>query len=267
MDAADKVDILVVDDNPAKLLALDTILTDLDQHLVKLHSGEEALRRLLTQDFAVILLDVNLPGMDGFETAAMIRQRKQSEHTPIIFTSSISTTETHAARGYSLGAVDYIFTPIVPESLRSKVAVCVGLAKKSAPVRTRAELPAHRQQAGRGVGREAVELVAPLAKQWNVTLDDRTADASWALLGDRQRLKQVLLNLLSNAVKYTPKGGGVRLWAEEAPEGRLRISVRDTGIGIPADRMARLFTPFDRLGAEQTKVEGTGLGLALSKRL
>jgi len=87
------------------------------------------------------------------------------------------------------------------------------------------------------------------------------------VLADRQRLKQVLLNLLSNAVKYTPEGGRVRLSAEEAPRGRLRISVSDTGRGIPAELRERLFTPFDRLGAEQTTVEGTGLGLALSKRL
>src|SRR5438445_3732038 len=170
MDAADKVDILVVDDNPAKLLALDTILTDLDQHLVKLHSGEEALRRLLTQDFAVILLDVNLPGMDGFETAAMIRQRKQSEHTPIIFTSSISTTETHAARGYSLGAVDYIFTPIVPEILRSKVAVFVELAKKSALVLKQAEQLGRSEQAARELAEARAVLLADLESK-NLALE------------------------------------------------------------------------------------------------
>jgi len=134
-----KVNILLVDDSPAKLLALETILADLDQNLVKAHSGEEALRHLLRQDFAVILLDVSMPGMDGFETAEMIRRRKRSEYTPIIFISAICQNETDAFKGYSLGAVDYIFTP-VPEVLRAKVAVFVELFKKTEEVKRQSEL-------------------------------------------------------------------------------------------------------------------------------
>jgi len=134
-----KVNILLVDDSPAKLLALETILADLDQNLVKAHSGEEALRHLLRQDFAAILLDVSMPGMDGFETAEMIRRRKRSEYTPIIFISAICQNETDAFKGYSLGAVDYIFTP-VPEVLRAKVAVFVELFKKTEEVKRQSEL-------------------------------------------------------------------------------------------------------------------------------
>src|SRR6266705_567462 len=101
-----KVNILLVDDRPEKLLALEAVLEDLHQNVVRAYSGREALRALLHQEFAVILLDVNMPGMDGFETAALIRQRKNSEHIPIIFITAFAD-EMHVARGYSMGAVDY----------------------------------------------------------------------------------------------------------------------------------------------------------------
>src|SRR6187551_1668431 len=134
-----KVSILIVDDRPDKLLAHQSILEDLKEDLVCVRSGKEALRALLRQDFAVILLDVNMPVMDGFETAALIRQRPRSETTPIIFISAVNDTETHVSRGYSLGAVDYILTPVVPEILRAKIAVFVDLHKKTEQVKRQAE--------------------------------------------------------------------------------------------------------------------------------
>jgi len=134
-----KVNILLVDDRPDKLLVLETVLADLDQNLVKVQSGREALRRLLQEEFAVILLDVNMPRMDGFETASLIRQRKNSEHTPIIFITAVNDAENHVTRGYSIGAVDYIFAPVVPEVLRTKVSVFVELHKKTEQVRRQAE--------------------------------------------------------------------------------------------------------------------------------
>jgi signal transduction histidine kinase len=138
MDSREKVKILLVDDVPDKLLALEVVLQELGETVVAVNSGGEALRRLLNEDFAVILLDVNMPGMDGFETAALIRQRKQSEHTPIIFLTAFAD-DTHANRGYSLGAVDYILTPVVPEVLRSKVAVFVDLYRLTQQVKRQAE--------------------------------------------------------------------------------------------------------------------------------
>jgi two-component system, sensor histidine kinase len=137
-DVYDKAKILIVDDVPEKLLSLQVILEDLDQILVPVNSGEEGLRRLLDEDFAVILLDVNMPGLDGFETAELIRQRRRSEHTPIIFLTAFPD-DTHAGRGYSLGAVDYILTPVVPEVLRTKVAVFVELYHMSQQIRRQAE--------------------------------------------------------------------------------------------------------------------------------
>lgn len=134
-----KVNILIVDDRADKLLALVSVLEDLNQNLVQARSGKEALRQLLNHDFAVILLDVSMPVMDGFETADLIRKRLNSEHTPIIFVTSHNDSGNHVARGYSLGAVDYMLTPIVPEVLKTKVSVFVELYKKTEKIRQQAQ--------------------------------------------------------------------------------------------------------------------------------
>ena len=135
----DPIEILLVDDTPDKLLALEAALGDMAENMVRAESGSEALRLVLRRDFAVILLDINMPGMDGFETASLIRQRKSSAHTPIIFITSFSTADVEVYRGYSLGAVDYLFTPVTPEVLRSKVSVFVELAKKNREIQHQAE--------------------------------------------------------------------------------------------------------------------------------
>jgi two-component system, sensor histidine kinase and response regulator len=137
--ATDDASILLVDDRHDKCMAMQTVLSNLSQDIVTAHSGKEALRVLLDREFAVILLDVNMPGLDGFETAFLIRQRKSLEHTPIIFVTGISDTETHVSRGYSLGAVDYILTPVLPEVLRTKVSVFVELYKKNQQLKRQAE--------------------------------------------------------------------------------------------------------------------------------
>jgi CheY-like chemotaxis protein len=130
--------VLVVDDRADKLLVLGTLLEPLGQNVVLARSGEEALKAMLEQEFAVILMDVNMPTMDGLETAALIRERKKTAHTPIIFITAYAD-EMHTARGYSLGAVDYILTPIVPEVLCTKVKVFVDLYLLAAPIRDQAE--------------------------------------------------------------------------------------------------------------------------------
>jgi len=127
MTAKAKAKILLVDDHPESLLALEAVLADLGQNLVKADSGRQALRCVLNQDFAVILLDVNMPGMDGFETAALIRERERSMHTPIVFLTGRDQSELAVFRGYSVGAVDYLIKPFAPEILKSKVAVFVDL--------------------------------------------------------------------------------------------------------------------------------------------
>ncbi len=127
MQAEDKASILVVDDNQAKCLAVASVLEDLNLNIVTVESGRDALRSLLDHEYAVILLDVKMPTMDGFETAELIRSREQSKYTPIIFVTAYSSAETDMLRGYSLGAADFIFTPIIPEILRAKVSVFVDL--------------------------------------------------------------------------------------------------------------------------------------------
>jgi len=136
----EKVNILVVDDLPDKLLAFRVVLEELGQNLVMVNSGAAALKELLEREFAVILLDVNMPDIDGIETAELIRQHKKTQHTPIIFVTAYAD-EMQTARGYQLGAVDYILSPIVPEILRSKVKVFVELyrAQRRAQALGRAE--------------------------------------------------------------------------------------------------------------------------------
>ncbi len=134
-----KVNILLVDDRADKLLALEAVLKDLKQNVVVARSGKEALRQLLQTEFAVILLDVSMPGMDGFETAALIRKRAATEHTPIIFVTSLNQSENQISRGYQLGAVDYILSPIIPAVLRSKVGVFVELYKRTEEIKQQGE--------------------------------------------------------------------------------------------------------------------------------
>jgi two-component system, sensor histidine kinase and response regulator len=133
-----KVNILMVDDSPDKLLAMESVLISLGQNLIKAHSGEEALRLLLKHEFALILLDINMPGLNGFETAEMIRKRQSLEHIPIIFVTALSTTDADVFKGYAFGAVDYILTPFVPEILKTKVGVFVELWKQRRELEARA---------------------------------------------------------------------------------------------------------------------------------
>ena len=158
----DRVNILLVDDQPANLVALEAMLQGLGQNLIKAESGREALKWLLTHDFAVILLDVKMPEMDGFETATLIRQRDKSRHTPILFLTAADNTQTQAVRGYAVGAVDYLVKPVVPEFVRSKVAVFVELAKKNELLRRQAQLLAESEQAALDLAETRAELVRDL---------------------------------------------------------------------------------------------------------
>ncbi|HKE48548.1 MAG TPA: response regulator [Rhodanobacteraceae bacterium] len=130
ISAADPVDILLVDDQPARLLAYRAILAPLGENLIEASSGALALKHLMERECALILLDVNMPGMDGFETASMIHQHPRFEKTPIIFVTAVNISDMDRMRGYKLGAVDYVTVPIIPEILRSKVVVLAELYRK-----------------------------------------------------------------------------------------------------------------------------------------
>ena len=171
--------ILLVDDRPENLLALEAILVSLGQTLVRASSGEEALKALLADDYAVILLDVQMPGMDGFETAAHIKRRERTKDIPIIFLTAINREPQHAFRGYSAGAVDYLAKPFDPWVLRAKVGVFVELYRKNRQLREQAALLAG-QVAGLGdpevvedVARHVAEVEAHLGGDGDDAVIDR----------------------------------------------------------------------------------------------
>ena len=136
----ERVSILLVDDRPENLLALEAILEPLGQELIRANSGPEALKRVLEMEFAVILLDVQMPGMNGFEVAEIIKSRERSRTIPIIFLSAISKEDAYVFKGYSMGAVDYVFKPFNPDVLRSKVAVFVDLFLKQREIQRQGDL-------------------------------------------------------------------------------------------------------------------------------
>lgn len=131
MKTSEKVNILMVDDQPAKLLSYETILEELNENLIKANSGKEALELLLKNEIAVVLMDVSMPDVDGFELADMIRQHPRFQKTAIIFISAVHLTDVDRVKGYQRGAVDYISVPVVPELLRAKVSVFADLHRKT----------------------------------------------------------------------------------------------------------------------------------------
>ena len=177
-----KVNILLVDDQPARLLSYETILEGLGQNLVRARSGIEALEKLMKDEFAVVLLDVSMPGMDGFETATLIHEHPRFERTPIIFVTGVHISELDRLKGYRLGAVDYVSIPVVPDILRSKVAVLV-------------ELHCHRQ--------ELQELNRAL-EQANTTLQaekTRELEAMNQTLKEADRHKDEFLAVLAHELR------------------------------------------------------------------
>jgi CheY-like chemotaxis protein len=162
--AAPPVRILLVDDRPENLVALEAILGSLDHELVRAASGEEALKALLTTEFALILLDASMPGMDGFETAARIKRRERTRDIPILFLTAHQDEPQHAFRGYEVGAVDYLTKPFDPWILRAKVSVFVDLYLKNRQLKEQAAL-LRRQltAAAEAAGRSGPDVVAELS--------------------------------------------------------------------------------------------------------
>jgi signal transduction histidine kinase len=203
-DLVKKLDLLLVDDHEENLIALEAALGGICDGIVKARSGRDALRELLTRDFVVILLDVNMPEMDGFETATLIRQRKRNESTPIILMTASSESEQQLARGYALGAVDCLFTPIEPEVLRAKVGTFVELARASEHSRTLAD-----------AGRAAAESRAALFETRLNTLCNRLEVGVFRATPDGMLLEAnpALLRLLGSRTldeaRSATRAGGV----------------------------------------------------------
>ncbi len=180
-----KVDILIVDDNTKNLLALEAMLESLGQNIVRAESGTQALRHLLDGDFALALLDIQMPELDGFETAQIIRSRERSQHMPIIFLTAFSKDDAQISQAYELGAVDFLFKPIVPFILRSKVQAFVDLYRKTAEIKRQALLlreVEHREHERRLVEAaqlwEAERLREEMIKERNVAATLARAEAA-----------------------------------------------------------------------------------------
>ena len=219
--ARERVDILIVDDTAAQRMAVESVLADLQENVVAVDSGREALRYLLDHDVAVILLDVNLPEMDGFETAALIRQRSRTRNVPIIFLTA-DTDELHAARGYSLGAVDYLFSPFLPEVLRTKVRVFVELARMHTQARRHAEerITLAAEQAARAAAEASNVRLGVLAEATRVlTRPLESASIAGDLLRAVLPYAADLAGVVAADAARSPEAEGV--WLRVDSEGRL----------------------------------------------
>lgn len=240
---AEAVSILIVDDLPEKLMAYEAILEELGQNLVKARSGEDALRMVLRQEFAVILLDVNMPGMDGFETAALIRQRKKSSHTPIIFLTAF-TDEIRMAQGYASGAVDYLPTPVVPEVLKAKVKVFIELSQMRRQAALQAEESARRTAAEESVRRSEFLVRASEALS-------RPKDAP-----------ELLKELVQLPIPYLADAAMVWLQPNEFHLGRLQWGWQDTDGVITTKASALSDLPQD-MQAHVQEMQQKGQPMAL----
>ncbi|MDO8311760.1 MAG: hybrid sensor histidine kinase/response regulator, partial [Sideroxyarcus sp.] len=346
MDALDftaKATILVVDDTPDNLALMNNLLKD-DYQVKIAHSGEKALRIALSDSPpALILLDIMMPDMDGYEVCRRLKLDPRTRNIPVIFLTAKAEPEDEK-KGLELGAVDYNTKPISPpivmarvknhlalqeknieleqakyvaekanhaksdflssmsHELRSPLNAILGFAQLMetevpAPTSSQKESIAQILQAGWHLlnlineildlakiesgqvpmSREPVSLaevmlecqnmIEPQAQQHGIKLTLPKFNITFFVFADRTRLKQVLINLLSNAIKYNRENGTVEVQCTESTPGRIRTSIKDSGMGLSAEQLAQLFQPFNRLGQEAGGEEGTGIGLVVAKRL
>ncbi|MBS2005057.1 MAG: response regulator [Cyanobacteria bacterium SZAS LIN-5] len=202
------VNILVVDDQPENLIALEAVLEALGQNVVKAHSGKDALKALLHDDFAIVILDVNMPGMNGFETASLFRQRENSKHTPIIFLTAMYTEDADRALGYSLGAVDFIVKPFNADVLKSKVSVFVDLFKKTQEIKRQAELIAEIEKQRAQEEKDRLETEKQLIHQelLRQEMETELLEERSRQLQKADRLKTEFLANMSHEIR-TPMNG------------------------------------------------------------
>jgi PAS domain S-box-containing protein len=211
----DRMKILLVDDNPENLISLEATLESLGQALVLARSGMEALRYLLDDDFAAILLDVKMPDMDGFQTAELIRARKRSRHTPILFLTGYGNDE-HLFRGYDLGAVDFLFKPIVPEILRSKVGVFVELSRNTALLRRQAEVLGKTEQKFRSLLEAAPDAMIISAGDGRIALVNSQVEVIFGFRRDEligENMRVLVPDWRSRGDAAGISEGHVELWA------------------------------------------------------
>src|SRR5688572_25186010 len=255
---AERSNILIVDDRLDKRVVFRTILEELEQNIVTASSGEEALRWLLDNECAVILLDVNMPGMDGLETAELIRSRRKSAHTPIIFITAFAD-EMHTARGYSLGAVDYILSPVVPNILRSKVKALVQLHRLNAELKKRGDerVALVKEQAARTMAEESQRRASFLAEAAQVMAS--TLDADTILKGSSGLTVPFLADYA--AIVLVGDGGAPRSRRTASVAGwEAYLGTHQAGFEKNLDQLlARVVASGERAHAERL-VEGDATG-------
>ncbi|WP_165924815.1 response regulator [Lysobacter sp. N42] len=240
------VTILLVDDQPGRLLSYRAILEPLGEHLVEARSGMEALQFLMENEAALILLDVNMPGMDGFETASLIHQHPRFEKTPIIFVTAVNVSDLDRLRGYKLGAVDYVMVPVIPEIMRSKVAVLVELYRKRRELQAANERLAQANESLRVEKARELEALNDSLRAANIALAQRNVElqaqivererAQARLIEHDRRKDQFLATLahelrnplasLYNAVNVMKLGGGTGPALYETMDRQLALLVR-----------------------------------------
>jgi PAS domain S-box-containing protein len=221
-----RVKILLVDDSSENLVSLEAALESLGQELVLAQSGLEALRHLLNDDFAAILLDVKMPELDGFQTAELIRSRKRSRHTPILFLTAYKNDE-HLFRGYDLGAVDYLFKPIVPEILRSKVGVFVELSRNTALLYQHAEVLRKAEQKFRTLLEAAPDAMIISSEDGEISLVNSQTEAMFGL-----RREDLIGRNIRSLVPQWNSGGEMLAWTGSHKQMTAR---RPNGTEFPAE--------------------------------
>ena len=273
-----QVDILVVDDHEENLLALEAILVEPSYNLVRANSGRAALKQVLARDFAVILLDVAMPDLDGYETAELIRGRERSRQTPIIFLTANYRSDSHVFRGYSVGAVDYLFKPFNPDILRTKVAVFVDLYQKREALKrqTQALLRAHEELEER-VRARTVELAAA-NESLRAEVDERRrieADRLMLLRSEQaaranaeavNRMKDEFLATLSHELR-TPLNA-ILGWSHLLTSARADAAMVDRAIGVIRNNAAAQSQLIEDIldvsriigGKLRLNIDGVGLG-------
>ena len=247
--AGERANILVVDDRPDKHVVFSAILDELDQNLVHVNSGEEALKQVLKRDFAVILLDVNMPGVDGLETAALIRTRKRSAHIPIIFITANYGDEARVAQGYALGAVDFMVSPIVPEVLRSKVKVFVELYLLAQYARRQAE------EQGALAAERAARAEAERANRRSAFM----ASAS-AALGRSLAVKAASRELPRLAIPFLADISALTLRSEDGIDARTEVawSDPDPAVALHTESVAAVECAWWRAAIQRVIETGRG---------
>lgn len=336
--------ILVVDDDRYIRVFVKAVLQPLNAEFAEAANGEDALRLIGSQAFDAVLLDINMPGMDGLEVCRCLRADMQHRQLPIVIMTALNGQDI-IVQAFDSGATDYVHKPINQQELLARTQAVIArrqaeralhFAKKEAENANRAksefissmshELRSplnavlgfaqlmdtdeeaalndeHREYVKQILGagwhllklindildlskveagvltmhpfavsandlvRESMDYSQALADSHGIALEFRPDPEEPAIYVDETRAKQVLVNLISNAVKYNRPQGSALVQVGQSRPGRVRISVTDTGFGIAEDKMAGLFQPFNRLGAEYSEVEGSGIGLALSKRI